>query len=241
MYKMRRSIVLLGFLITVVHVAFSCSCIYIPTFCETISYGGGPIDSNYVIIHARVDSKNNDEMHVRVLTILHGTPDGNVLTIPQGYGADCRASIDGFEKNKEYIFALRGNSSSYFLSICGVTSLRVSGKDIIGDIAPGVHRIPIAEFPTIDNCGNIGSLLAFIDVTPTLTANRFEVSTTQNINDIRITVYDMLGRRMIQPYTGYLYVSEPFTIQANHFLPGSYVVVTEVAGIRRVFRVVIIS
>ena len=91
-------------------IGIACSCVYIPTFCETITYIHGVIDTGYVIVHARVEDKSSSEMHVRVLTILFGTPNGSVLTIPQGYGADCRQNVEIFDQDSEYIFALYGRS-----------------------------------------------------------------------------------------------------------------------------------
>jgi len=235
--------VLISFIILLVtHIhGLSCSCVYIPTFCETITYGNGSIDTNYLIIHARVESKSNTEMKVRVLTVLFGTPNGSVLTIPQGYGADCRESIDGFDQNSEYIFALRGRSEEgYHLSICGVNYLNISGDEIIGDIAPGIKRIRIADFPTVENCGGLGSILSFIDVIPTLTSGDVVVSTTKDIEEINIAMYDMVGRLVYRSTNDVLLESEPLIIPGSHFPAGCYAIVTNSAGVRRIFRVVII-
>jgi hypothetical protein len=221
--------------------SYACSCAYVPTFCETISFNGGAIDSSYVIVHAKVESKNNDGMSIRILNILFGEPEGTVLHIPQGYGADCRESVDGFDKNSEYIFALLGYQGDYFLYICGVTWLNVSGNEAVGSIAPGVNRLKISEFTSLNNCGGIGSSLAFIEVTPTLTSTEFEISASQDIDDLSVRMYDMAGRLAYHAPARTLLAGSPLVISAGHFPPGCYAILTETAGFRRTFRVIIIS
>ncbi len=221
---------------------FSCSCAYVPTFCESITYLDGTIDSNYVIVHAEVLSKNNSEMELRMLTHLFGTPSESVLTVPQGYGADCRESIGGFNVGSEYVFAFWGRSDGgYNLSICGVNWLNVSGNEVVGSIAPGIDRIRIADFGELQDCGNLGSTLTFIDVTPTFTSGDIEVSTTRDIEGINIAMYDMIGRLVYAPTSNVLLESAPLVIPGIHFPSGCYAIVTEVKGIRRVFRVMIVS
>jgi hypothetical protein len=227
-------------LFSVVHIGYACSCAYVPTFCETISYGG-TVDSFYLIVHARVENKSASEMKIRVIDVLFGTTPETVLTIPQGYGADCRESINRFNENSEYIFALYGTSDiGYNLYICGVTSLTVSGNQIIGDIAPGVHKLAIKDFPTLQNCGGIGSLLSSVDVTPTLASGTIHVSTTRDIEDMRITMYDLMGRLVYSAQPDILLAALPWDIDSRHFPAGYYAIITETAGIRRVFKVVIV-
>lgn len=228
------------FLISSATTGTACSCAFIATFCETIT-SGGAIDSNYLIVHARVDKKSPDEMQVGVIDVLFGEASEQTLRIPQGYGADCRESIDRFALHSEYIFALYGNSGDgYNLFICGVTWLAISGNEIVGDIAPGIHRIAIKDFPLLQNCGGIGSVLSTLDVTPTLSSGTIHVSSTKDIEDLRITMFDLAGRLVYSTTPDILTAEQPWVIDSRQFPAGYYVIATETAGIRRVFRVVIV-
>lgn len=218
--------------------AFACSCVQIPTFCETITWHGA-IDSNYLIIHAIVEDKESEWMDVRILDVLFGTPSETVITIPNGYGADCRMSIAPFNTGDQYIFALYGET--YHLSICGITWLEVDGPHIKGEIAPGINKIRINEFPTIDNCGSIGTMLTSISVYPTLTSQSVGIYTTHDLEGVEIVMYDMLGRMIIKTPPQSLLESEPFEISAQDLPSGCYTIALYVAGTRRTFRVIVVS
>lgn len=218
--------------------AFACTCAPVPTFCESITWNGS-IDSNYLIIHAIVEDKESEWMHVRILDVLFGTPTETIIAIPNGYGADCRMSIAPFNTGDQYIFALYGET--YHLSICGVTWLEVDGNQIKGDIAPGINKIRISDFPTIDNCGGIGTMLTSISVYPTLTSHTVGIHTTADLEGVEIRMYDMIGRLILRTPQRTLLVSEPFEIRADDLPSGCYTIALSLAGIRRTFRVVILS
>jgi hypothetical protein len=216
----------------------ACSCIYVPTFCETITFPGY-IDSNYLIIHGQVESKNSESMKVRIIDVLFGTPTETVVTIEQGYGVDCRESISHFETSNNYVFALYG--ASYNLSICGVTWLPVAGGVIRGNIAPGITQIKIKDFPSLSNCGDIGAVLTFISVYPTLTSEYIQVSTTRDIDNIDISVYDLMGRIVFQNSSSELLESEPLIIPADRLIAGCYAITVHYAGLRRTYKVLVVS
>jgi hypothetical protein len=216
----------------------ACSCLFIPTFCETITRPGY-VDSNYLIIHGRVESKNQESMQVRILDVLFGTPEDMVVTIPQGYGADCRESINGFEPNGHSLFALYGDT--YHLSICGVTWLPIVGDVITGAIAPGISHLKIKDFPTLNNCGDIGAVLTFISVYPTLTSEHIKISSSRDIENIDISVHDMMGRRVFTSTSEALLEAEPLVISADHLAAGCYAITIRYAGIRKTYKVVVVS
>ena len=145
-----------------------CNCVPIGTFCETITTEG-KIDTTYLIVYGEVERKTSEVMHVRIIDLLFGSPSEEVLTIPNGYGIDCREPIAKFKEGSQYLFALHGKDVlGYFLLTCGVTSLEVTGGEVRGAIAPGIERVRIEDFATLNACGNIGTLLSSVSVLPTL-------------------------------------------------------------------------
>ncbi len=137
-------------------VVVGCSCVFIPTFCEPITYPSGDIDSMLLIVHGKVEGKTADEMQVRVVDVLFGAVEENILRIPNGDGADCQEFISKFSMGDTYLFALRQFiHGRYHLSTCGVTWLEVRHGMVYGAIAPGVSKITFNAFASLPDCGDL--------------------------------------------------------------------------------------
>lgn len=239
---MKKLVLLITLVFPATAAMWACTCIYyIPTFCETITYGNnGNVHPNLLIVHGRVTDIQSDHMKVHILDILSGTTGEQTIRVRSGNGADCVVFVGLFSKNASYIFAFNGSpESDYILSECGVSFLSVNGDEINGPVAPGINRIRIADFPTLNDCGGIGSRISVIDVYPTLTDGEIRVTSTADIENISISVYDMLGRRVYKPADVIIHAAMPIVIPGSHFAAGCYAIVVEAQGVRRVFRVVV--
>lgn len=224
-----------------VNTSQACSCAYIGTFCETITFGGA-ISSSYLIVHATVENKSASDMSVRIIDVLFGNPSQNTLVIPDGNGADCRESISNFTVGNSYIFAVYDHGEfGYSLSICGVSWLPIEGNMVKGPIAPNLTSLPIQDFPQLQECGDLGTTLTTISVNPTLTSDRIVVKTTAENLLVEIEMYDMRGRIVFTRHAYQLMAADPLTIAVDQLPSGCYTIVTESIGIRRTFRVVVVS
>lgn len=229
------------FLVSFLSTGKACSCAYVPTFCETITFGGH-ISSAYLIVHGIVEDKDGSYMTVRIKDVLFGNPQLVNIAIPDGNGADCRESISTFTIGKDYIFAVYDHGEfGYSLSICGVTWLEVENNVAKGPIAPGVTSLAIQDFHQLQDCGDIDVISTSISVNPTLTSDVIEVETNAENLLVEIVMYDMLGRMVYSRPAYHLMATEPLVIAADQLPSGCYTIVTEAVGIRQVFRVVIVT
>lgn len=142
----------------------ACSCVFIESFCETTTFGS---DSTWadLIVYGEKISNQEDGMEVEVLNIFHGVENRSSIFIKRGNGADCGEDTDRFNIGEQFIFALikgdpRGtDSTSYWLSICGINFLKVEeGAKVVGPITPDLSEIPLSEFHTLPGCGPLTSV-----------------------------------------------------------------------------------
>jgi len=135
----------------------ACSCIYIETFCETLSYS----DTLHhdLIIYGVVTGKSNAGMEVEVLEKLYGEDKRRTVFIKSGNGADCGEYTGRFDIGQEMVLALymtydRDNMENtyYYLSICGVNYLLVENGNVKGKIAPGVVFQSYDQFKKSSTC-----------------------------------------------------------------------------------------
>lgn len=220
----------------------ACSCAYIPTFCETITFGNDSINANYIIAHVSVEEKFATGMKIEVRQLFFGQPESSTITIESGNGADCRRNTEQFTVGNQYLFAISGNTQyGYSISECGITVLDVTGGTIYGPIAPGIDQLPLTQLPQLDACGNLISVpLEGITVRPTLTSDNIQIFFFSDIvGHLEYAMFDMSGREVIPYTTTELFPVSPITIPTSHYAAGCYAIVTRLNGIKKVFKVVI--
>lgn len=136
--------------------SYACSCIYIPTFCETINYS----DSIYhdLIVLGTVTGFSEDGMDIYVKERLFGQDQRQKIFIKNGNGADCGEHTSQFKRGQNLILALHkaynpnGEDDRYWLSICGINFLKVDNGNVIGPIAPGIVLQSYEDFKKATTC-----------------------------------------------------------------------------------------
>lgn len=182
---------------------WTCSCIHIETFCETITYNDGNIDSNTLIVLVRKNQNNSIGMEVEIMDVLHGTLSENKIDIRKGNGADCGVNTDIFDNDQELLLALwpweHQGVIQYQISICGVNFLEVNNGIVQGAIAPGVNNLPYDELTNLNGCGTL--IPGFINIdailfpNPAVNQTSFLIETNGPLS-INTHVYDTMGRRL---------------------------------------------
>lgn len=218
----------------------ACSCAFIPTFCETVDQGDG-IDSSFVLVHAEVERKMHDGMHLKVWDVLFGEAVPTSIFVPKGDGADCSVNTDLFDQGREYLFALRSFDNRFWLSICGVTWLEVRDGVISGAIAPGIDEVALDAFHTVAACGETASPLNSFSIGPNPVGVQMVVSTKALLEEpIDLRIYDIAGREVLQQDV-LIPAYYPFEIDVSHLPAAIYVVTAEYKGIRRTYKIAVQS
>lgn len=209
-----RKLYLLMSLICVSQTGWACSCIGIPTFCETIS-GTYPPD---LIVQARKIEDVYYGMRISVIQVLMGEEGRKELTVWGDNGGLCRLYTGGFGIGDTLILALSqtdqmGNritvpefppdleqEDDYHLSGCGVFQLDVRQGMVVGAISAGISSLPYADFikRLRDQTCKLSVYQPEFNVVPSPTQGTLYIALDpffrQNAN-LRIT--DMQGRRVL--------------------------------------------
>jgi hypothetical protein len=244
MRRLQLLLIVFSFFLLNLQMVRACSCAYIPTFCETITFGNDSVNANYIIAHVSVEEKFATGMKVKIRQVFFGQPESSIISIESGNGADCRRNTEQFTVGNQYLFAISGNSQyGYSISECGITVLDVTGGTIYGPIAPGIDQLPLTQLPQLDACGNLISVpLEGITVRPTLTSENIQIFFFSDaIGKFEYAMFDMSGREVIPYTTTELLHTSPITIPTSHYAAGCYAIVTRVNGIKKVFKVVIVN
>lgn len=224
----------------------ACSCAYVETFCESQTFGTDTINA-HLIIYGKKIRRENGGMRVEVLQSLHGTVSGQSLFVRNGDGADCGMFTDNFENGKEFILSLSPDwresqgESRYFISICGVNVLEVESGIVKGNIAPGVKSIPLEDFNTISDCGQLPPISGGLEMRlgPIPTADQLEFKLTfsgQLAGSARL--FNAIGQEVSRfPIDGENFWEK--TIDVKRFSPGVYFMEVDVVGRREVVKIVI--
>ncbi len=224
----------------------ACSCAYVETFCESQTYGTDTLNT-HLIIYGKKVRRENGGMRVEVLQTLHGAVAGQSIFVRDGDGGDCGMFTENLENGKEFIFALSPDwresqgESRYFISICGVNVLEVEAGLVKGNIAPGIKSIPVEDFGTITDCGDLPPISGGLEVRlgPIPTANQLEFKlsfsgqvfgSAQLINAIgqEVSRFPIAGEDFLEK-----------TVDVSRFAPGIYFMEVNVVGRRKVIKIII--
>ncbi len=191
------------FFLTYVQVT-ACSCIAIPSFCETLSfYDFSGKDSTSIIVRAKLEKHHPDRAEIKVLDWLKGPVTDQYLDVLSGDGANCRSFMDQFKKGTEWIFILNPityeshTSLKYGLSICGVTFLEVRNNRVKGPITGGVSDLSYPEFLELSECTQFNT--QFQDITllknPIGQYLNIQFNFAQSAQ-VQVTGMDVIGRHL---------------------------------------------
>jgi hypothetical protein len=190
------------YLIAILIAAFSilqtqaCSCIFIETFCESLTFNTeDELQEGLIIIHGKVTAQLNSGVQVEVLTNIHGDLSENQIRINSGNGADCRLNTSQFQENQEFIFATYESSSGFYLNECGVSFLSVRNNRITGSISPGINSVSINNFKRgLNNCGTFDFGYE-INIFPNPTFGNLSLNIASNQEEeMELNVYNVEGR-----------------------------------------------
>ena len=178
--------------------SYACSCLPSKTFCETISSNDNSIREHVTVFHGRIISKNQDEMIVEVIRMLHGDPALSSIKIINGFGADCRLGNHSFNINEQFIFGTDSYNDVNSLTACGVPILAVSGNTVTGKVAPGINSTTINQLLNVAGCPDFKLDIDFeVFPNPSL-SNAFFRLELKNEADVEITMFNAAGQRVYQ-------------------------------------------
>ncbi len=223
----------------------ACDCLYILTFCQTIS-----LEAN---------NQTHDGLHIYLGTVSAKTGNGITVLVEKTYfgdrntgqnlnfisGADCVAILDNFQIGEQYIMAARKTTNdNWVLPVCGcgLYSLRVENGTVKGKIAPDVVTVPLADFTNMANCGDLtgGNEPDFpIKVNPTLTSNEVNITTElPSPVPIHVTVFDAAGRLVHQTTESAFDIDKTIVLNMEAWAAGVYFVRLDLLNQRKTVKVV---
>lgn len=225
---------------------WTCSCIHIETFCETITYNDGNIDPNTLIVLVRKNQNNSIGMEVEIMDILHGNLTDSKIDIRKGNGADCGVNTDIFDNGQELLLALwpweHQGVTQYQISICGINFLEVNNGIVEGAIAPGVNNLPYDELTNLNGCGEL--IPGFINIdailfpNPATSHTSFVLDTNGPIS-INATIYDTMGRRLVARRFELDENTNNADIPTNQLPGGVYFVEIRVLSSKKTYKLVV--
>lgn len=247
MKKAITSILLLAFILQY-DIAKACTCAYIPTFCETITYNSDVIIPYFSVIRGTVVSQESDRMKVRVVDHIGGTaPASQEIFIRSGNGADCGEFTGGFEVGKDFIFAMNTgwglNADQYSLTICGISWLRINNEVVEGKIAPGINTLNYSKLGTIDDCGKLSltKKIGLFTIYPTLTSVGPSIIFDRDASDpifIQWEIFSNIGKLIAENKSQLFEPGDQFTVDMEHYPAGVYLLRLQRGEERKVIKVV---
>lgn len=225
-------------------ISHACSCVYIPTFCETITYGNnGQIDDHLSVYAGTVSKVTETDIQMLVQETYFGEFNTwQTITLQRGSGADCVLSLSTFAVGETYIFASNKHDNTWRLSACGVAYLKVQDGKVSGPIAPGLSEVSFAEFASKANCGNLtgGNSPDFpLVIKPTLTSNEVNITTElPSPVPIQLAVFDAAGRLVYQAKESAFDLDKTIILNMEAWPTGVYFVRLKLLGRRKTVKVV---
>lgn len=223
--------------------AQACDCIFIPTFCEAITYeNNGQVLDYLSVYRIKVTATTGNGLNVLVAETYSGENlVGHDLFIQDGNGADCVlfASFH-LQVDSEYIVAAHRTGDTLRLSECAVSFLAIENGVVKGAIAPGVTEVAVSEFQNVANCGDLSpskvvepGVLSGLTVRPTLTSNFVEIRTSSaQLADLKLAVFDAVGRLVFRAgYPGFGFYT-PAKVDLKDWSDGVYFLHFEAGGER---------
>lgn len=152
----------------------SLDCAYTDNFCDAIMHEGILLPTLYVV-QGKVVSKTPDWLKIDVINIPHGDYSSNMLFIHKDnsyWGLYYSESIYSFQTGLSYLWALgRSANGQFHLLHCSVSSLMIEGNELVGPVAPGINRLPLADLKDVVDCQGLDLAPLSVDIYPTLTSN----------------------------------------------------------------------
>lgn len=226
----------------------ACTCAYIGTFCETITFNSEEISQNLCVIRGTVIAQEPDKMKVRVVEHLGGAiPIGSEIFILSGNGANCAEFTGGFEIGKDFVFGMNIgwgiNSDLYSLTICGVSFLRINDETVEGRIAPGINSINYSKMGTINDCGKLSVFqkIGLLSIYPTLTTLGPSIFLDNNASNnlvIDWEMYSNVGQLVAENKSQSFEPGEQFTVDMENYPAGVYFLRIRRSGEKKVFKIV---
>lgn len=247
---MKKALPFIFFLAILLQAGISkaCTCAYIGTFCETITYNSEVISPYLCVIRGTVISQESDRMKVKVVDHLGGAvPSASEVFIISGNGANCGEFTGGFEVGKDFVFAMNTgwgmNEDSYSLSICGVSFLRINNNIVEGKIAPGINSVSYNKLGTINDCGNLSlsKKIGLFSIYPTLTSTGPSIFLDSDASDpvgIEWEMFSNIGQLIAENKSQTFEPGDQITIDMEHYPTGVYLLRLQRAGERKVFKIV---
>jgi len=228
-------------------IGHACSCVYIPTFCESITYGNnGQINDRLSVYAGTVSTVTESDIEMLVQETYFGEFNTwQTITLRRGFGADCVLNLSNFVVGETYIIASSKYENTWQLSGCGISYLKVQDGEVTGPIAPGVSQVSLAEFVSKANCGNLngGNGPGFpLHVNPTLTSDVVNITTELPAPvPIRVTVFDAAGRLVSQNKENQFDQNKTIVLDTQTWAAGVYFVRMELLNQRKTVKVVKVS
>lgn len=230
-----------------VRTALACDCLFIGTFCESItSFGNnGQINPNNHIDHVLVTGKDATGISVLVLRTFFGDNlEGQTLEFKSGNGGDCRRFLDDFQVGEQHLFSGNETGGLWSLSDCGVSSLPVVDGVATGPVAPGVGAVALTDLGTLSGCGSfaVGVLGQGVEpvvrINASLPAGEVLLYTTQAAPQrARLQVFDAAGRLVEEMVLAEFNTYQPFVVDLRQWSKGVYFFQVSLPGGRHTFRV----
>lgn len=226
----------------------ACDCLPIGNFCKTITYeNNGEIWSHLNIYLVEVTAQQTGGMKVEIAKTYFGENlNGSSIFVNSGNGADCQLFTGQFQAGEKMIIAAGNYSNLWYISECGVSFLKVENGLVKGPIAEGITEIPLAEFPTLANCGNLQLNAAnevampdLIQVSPTLAIDYVLLKAPVALPAaLTLRVFDVAGRQVFQ--SDFPADSVPFEkiIPIENWNSGIYFFNLKIAGKQHTAKVV---
>ncbi len=219
----------------------ACDCLYIPTFCETITYGSnGEIQQGTHVYLGAVSAITATGIEFIVQKTYFGEVNtGQTLSLESGNGGNCVLMLENFQVGETFIIAPhKGVDDLWRLAACGVTVLEVINGEVRGPIAPGISKVQLSKFSTIADCGDLAPDFP-IQVNPTLTSNEVTITTKlPSPVPIQVTVFDAAGRLVHQTKEPAFDIDKTIVLNMEAWAAGVYFVRMDLLNQRKTVRVV---
>lgn len=219
----------------------ACTCIYIETFCETVTYNnGGEIQETINLIHGKVLGQESGGINVQVLSIIHGEILENEIFISDALNNFCGQLTADLKVNNEFIFAARTAGNGFSLPVCGVSVLPVLNNRVFGRISVQTNSVSIQNFKkSIGECYNF-KFEANVSIFPNPFKNNLSLRIRARANSddsMQLTIYNVEGRNIYNTtWTDPSSVEE--TVDLSNFPSGIYFLQFEFKGVVEYKKVV---
>ncbi len=211
----------------------ACSCVYMGTFCEFITWNSDNIRQNLCIIRGTVLSNETTGIKVKVVDYLGGVaPVSSEIFIQNSNSAlTCFFSTGRFMLGSDYIFAMNvgiiTNSDKYILSHCGHSFLSINNNIVEGQISPAVNSIHYNKLGTTSDCIKLPFFkkVDYFHIYPTLTSYGPSIILENDISvaiDIDWAIYSNLGQLLDEKKTQNFEPGVAYTVNMEKYPPGVY-------------------